>query len=72
MKKICQLDKGNLIIVTHGCTLSYVIACWMNFEPDMLGKAFFSAQPGSVSILQENNYQQNVLVLLNDRSHLSD
>lgn len=70
MKKICQLDKGNLIIVTHGCTLSYIIAWWMNFELDMLGKAFFSAQPGSVSILQQNNYQQNVLTLLNDRSHL--
>ncbi|MBX4262862.1 histidine phosphatase family protein (plasmid) [Clostridium estertheticum] len=71
MKKICDLDKGNIIIVTHGCTLSYIIAWWMNFEFDMLGKAFFSAQPGSISVLQQNNYKQNVLTLLNDRSHLS-
>jgi broad specificity phosphatase PhoE len=70
MKRICDLDKGNLIIATHGCTLSYIIAWWMNFELHMLGKAFFSAQPGSISILQENNYKQNVLSLLNDRSHL--
>lgn len=71
MKGICDLDKGNIIIVTHGCTLSYIIAWWMKFEFDMLGKAFFSAQPGSISVLQQNNYKQNVLTLLNDRSHLS-
>ncbi|MCB2343067.1 histidine phosphatase family protein [Clostridium estertheticum] len=71
MKMICDLDKGNIIIVTHGCTLSYIIAWWMNFESDMLGKAYFSAQPGSISVLQQNNYKQNVLTLLNDRSHLS-
>jgi probable phosphoglycerate mutase len=70
MKSICDLDKGKLIIVTHGCTLSYIIAWWMNFKIDMLGKAFFSAQPGSISVLQENNYKQNVLSLLNDRAHL--
>ncbi|MCB2356113.1 histidine phosphatase family protein [Clostridium estertheticum] len=71
MKMICDLDKGNIIIVTHGCTLSYIIAWWMNFESDMLGKAYFSAQPGSITVLQQNNYKQNVLTLLNDRSHLS-
>lgn len=71
MKRICDLDKGNIIIVTHGCTLSDIIAWWMNFESDMLGKAFFSAQPGSISVLQQNNYNQNVLTLLNDRAHLS-
>jgi len=70
MKRICDLDKGNLIVVTHGCTLSYIIAWWMNFELHMLGKAFFSAKPGSISVLQQNNYKQNVLLLLNDRSHL--
>lgn len=70
MKRICDLDKGNLIIVTHGCTLSYIIAWWMNFELHMLGKAFFSAKPGSISVLQQNSYKQDVLSLLNDRSHL--
>jgi probable phosphoglycerate mutase len=70
MKSIWDLDKENLIIVTHGCTLSYIIAWWMNFGFDMLGKSFFSAQPGSISILEQNNYKQNVLSLLNDRSHL--
>lgn len=71
MKRICNLDSRNLIIVTHGCTLSYIVAWWMNFEFNMLGKAVFSAQPGSISVLQQNNYNQNTLTLLNDRSHLS-
>lgn len=70
MNKICDLDSGNLIIVTHGCALSYIIAWWMNFELEMIGKAIFSAQPGSISVLQQNNYKQNALTLLNDRSHL--
>lgn len=72
MKEICDLYKGNIIVVTHGCTLSYIIAWWMKFGLDTLGKAFFSAQPGSISVLQQNNYNQNVLTLLNDRSHLSE
>lgn len=71
MEKICGLDNGNLIIVTHGCALSYMIAWWMNFEIDMLGKAFFAAQPGSISVLEQNNYNENVLSILNDRSHLT-
>jgi len=72
MEKICGLEKSNLIIVTHGCTLSYIIGWYMNFEPHMLEKAIFSAQPGSISVLQENNYKQNVLRILNDTSHLSE
>lgn len=72
MKRICGLDERNIIIVTHGCTLSYIIAWWMNFVPEMLGKAFFSAQPGSISVLEQNSYNQNALTLFNDRSHLSE
>lgn len=70
MKRIWDFEKENLIIVTHGCTLSYIIAWWMNFELHMLEKAIFTAQPGSISMLQENNYKQRVLILLNDRLHL--
>jgi len=70
MERICYLEKKDLIIVTHGGTLSYIIAWWMNFESQMLAKANFSASPGSISLLCENKYRQNSLKILNDTSHL--
>jgi len=70
MERICEIENHNLIIVTHGCTLAYIIAWWLKFEPHMLAKTYFYAQPGSLSLLQENNYQQHALSILNDRSHL--
>lgn len=71
MESICDSEKRNLIIVTHGGTLAYIIAWWMKFETQMLAKSHFFAEPGSISLLQVNNYQQNTLRVLNDMSHLS-
>ncbi|WBW96413.1 histidine phosphatase family protein [Oceanirhabdus sp. W0125-5] len=72
MERICASEEKDLIIVTHGCALSYIVAWWMKFEPEMLAKAYFSASPGSISILQENIFGQNFLRLLNDTSHLAE
>jgi broad specificity phosphatase PhoE len=72
MARICDSEKKDIIIVTHGCALGYIIAWWMNFESQMLAKVYFSAAPGSISLLQENNYQQHSLKVLNDVSHLSE
>jgi probable phosphoglycerate mutase len=72
MERICDSQKKDMIIVTHGGTLAYIIAWWMNFEPHMLAKACFSASAGSISLLQENNYEQNTLRVLNDTSHLAE
>jgi len=58
-----------VVVRTH---LAYIIAWWMNFEPHMLAKSHFFAQSGSFSVLQENNYQQNALKILNDTSHFSN
>jgi broad specificity phosphatase PhoE len=72
MERICNSEKSNLIIVTHGGTLGYIIAWWMNFQLHMLAKSYFSASVGSISLLHENSYRQNVLNVLNDTSHLSE
>ena len=53
------------------CEWTSIAAWWMKFTPEMLAKAYFSAAPGSISVLQENNYGHNMLRLLNDTSHLS-
>jgi broad specificity phosphatase PhoE len=70
MERIVASETKNLIIVTHGGTLGYIIAWWMNFQPEMLTKSYFKASVGSVSVLCKNNYNQNVLRVMNDTSHL--
>jgi broad specificity phosphatase PhoE len=69
MEEICKVSY-KIIVVTHGCALGYIVAWWMNFEPSMLVKAYFSASPGSISKLQQNSYHQNILKVFNDTSHL--
>ena len=70
MDRIYSSEINNLIIVTHGGTLGYIIVWWMNFKPEMLVKAYFAASVGSISVLSKNNYNQNVLKIMNDTSHL--
>ncbi|KTD85762.1 histidine phosphatase family protein [Paenibacillus etheri] len=72
MERIYAEESKDLIIVTHGGTLGYIIAWWMNFQPEMLRKSYFSASVGSISILNQNGFQQNALSVLNDTSHLYD
>lgn len=61
----------NLLIVTHGGTLAYITAWWLQFFEQMLASAYFSASPASITVLNRNSYGQNVLEVFNDTSHLS-
>lgn len=63
-------DTKNLLIVTHGGTLAYITAWWLQFSEQMLTKAYFSASPASISILNKNSFSQNVLEVFNDTSNL--
>jgi probable phosphoglycerate mutase len=69
MEIICT-QSNKLIIVTHGCALGYIVSWWMKYDSSMLTKSYFAASAGSISKLKINNYQQNVLQLFNDTSHL--
>lgn len=70
MERICEEDSGNIIIVTHGCFLSYAAAWYMNFSAEMIEKACFFSSPGSISLLQKKELGQNGIVYFNDTSHL--
>ncbi|WP_127583773.1 histidine phosphatase family protein [Paenibacillus koleovorans] len=72
MDKIYNSEQKNLIIVTHGGTLGYIIAWWMNFQTEMLSRAYYLASVGSISILQTNIFSQHALHKFNDTSHLSE
>lgn len=70
MNKIYQTSNKNLVIVTHGGALSYIIAWWLQLHTEQLSNTYFAGNPGSISILTENKYNQRVLKLFNDTSHL--
>lgn len=70
MERIYHSNEKNLIIVTHGCALSYIIAWWLKITPKMLKDALITASPGSISMLIGSKYNQRTLSLLNDTSHL--
>jgi len=68
---ITNSKEKDLIIITHGGTLGYIIAWWLKFEEKMLINTYFSASPASISILHnENYYRQQTLSVFNDKSHL--
>ncbi|MDW0117489.1 histidine phosphatase family protein [Sporosarcina thermotolerans] len=70
MDRIYESEKDkNLVIVTHGGTLGYILAWWMKFEPEMIVNAYFSSSVGGITVLSQNSYQQNVVNKFNDTSH---
>lgn len=71
INNLTHVSTENIIIVSHGCALAYIIAWWLQFTPEMLSNAFFCTSPGSISILSENTFKQHTLALLNDVSHFN-
>lgn len=70
MDRINESAKNkNLLIVTHGGTLGYILAWWMKFGPEMIGNAYFSSSVGGITFLSQNSFQQNVVNKFNDTSH---
>ncbi|MHA1518732.1 MAG: histidine phosphatase family protein [Promethearchaeota archaeon] len=74
MEQIFDSEDKNLILVTHGGTLAYIVAWWLKCEEDMMSKCHFIASPGSISVLQESRYYlgQHALSIFNDTSHLNE
>lgn len=71
MNQITSIEKDkHLIIVTHGGTLGYIVAWWLKFTPEMLHHAYFQSDVGSITQLSKNNFEQHVLSIFNDTSHL--
>ena len=58
------------IVVTHGSTLSWVVAAWLRIPIEACLYASFHAQDGSITILEEVPSQDRVLRALGDSAHL--
>ncbi len=60
------------IIVTHGFTLSMVIAAWMKIPIEACGFVSFPAKSGSITHLRQDDFFQSRAVIgLADASHLT-
>lgn len=63
---------GTQIIVTHGFTLSMVVAAWMNIPIDAAGFMTFPAKAGSITRLRQDEFFRNrALLSVGDTAHLS-
>ncbi|MBL1431043.1 MAG: histidine phosphatase family protein [Robiginitomaculum sp.] len=64
-------EKSEIIIVTHGYALTFVIASWIGMRIDDVGYVNFSASPGGLTHLREDDFFKNRAVqFINDVSHL--
>jgi probable phosphoglycerate mutase len=74
MKKIeSNTNTDNAIIVSHGGTVSNIVAWWLNLPLDVLSERTpFAGKPGSISVLVKNEHNNNVVLKLNDTSHLDN
>jgi 2,3-bisphosphoglycerate-dependent phosphoglycerate mutase len=60
------------VIVTHGGTVTFIVASWIRMPIESLGYVNFRAASGSITVLSEDDYFHNrQVVSLSDTSHLT-
>ncbi|MGW6694797.1 histidine phosphatase family protein [Rhodococcus sp. NPDC054953] len=69
--RIAAENSEHQIIVTHGGSASWVIAAWLRLPIAACSYASFRADPGSITVLREDDYFYNrTLHTLGDLGHL--
>lgn len=61
----------DIVIVSHGIAIGYLIMSYLNLESDSIQHSFISGSPGGISILTKSRMGQNTLNMFNSVSHLS-
>lgn len=69
-EKIMNDDCENIIIVSHGDTLSIFNAMWLGMNITMLNHCDLFGMAGGVSFLNENNDGKHIIRRLSDMSYL--
>jgi len=64
--EIMASDDENIIIVSHGETLSLFYAIWLDWEVEMLDKYRLRGRTGGVSFLKEDSEGKRIIERLND------
>lgn len=67
--QIMQSDDKNIIVVSHGDTLSIFNAMWLGMDANMLNKCDLFGRAGGVSFMQESNDGKHMIFRLSDMSY---
>ena len=71
MDEILQHQCEHQIIVTHGGSLTFVVASWIRMPIESVSYASFQARPGGITTLREDDFFHNrQVVSLDDTRHL--
>ncbi|MGV0624912.1 histidine phosphatase family protein [Mycolicibacter minnesotensis] len=71
MEEITARPTDRQVIITHGFTLTFVIAAWIQMPLASVGYANFRSQPGSITALRQDDFFHNRQVaVLAQTSHL--
>lgn len=68
--EILNGENENVIIVSHGDTLSVFNAIWLGFEVEKLNKYDLFGMSGGVTFMQENTNGKHVIRKLSDMSYM--
>lgn len=72
MDEILRRPCEHQIIVTHGGSLTFVVASWIRMPIESVGYAGFRANSGSITTLREDDFFHNRQVAsLGDTRHLA-
>jgi probable phosphoglycerate mutase len=63
-------DPAPLLLVTHGGTITNIVAWWLGLQLDQMSRVSFPVAPASLSVLRINHWNEHVLERLNDTAHL--
>jgi probable phosphoglycerate mutase len=69
---VCRPEK-NIIIVTHGYALTFVIMAWLRIPVENMDYCRFNARPGGVTLLYEDDLFENRFVMyINKQDYLQN
>jgi probable phosphoglycerate mutase len=73
LNKIVSKQDNNVIIITHGLALTYVIMAWLKVPVENMDYCRFQARPGGVTLLHEDDFFENRFVMfINKQDYLLD
>lgn len=67
--QIMTSEDENIIIVSHGDTLSLFNAIWLGMDVEMLNKCDLFGKAGGVSFMRTNEYGKHIISRLSDLSY---
>ncbi|MCK4552400.1 MAG: histidine phosphatase family protein, partial [Tenericutes bacterium] len=67
---ILSEDNEDIVIVSHGIAIGYMISVWLKISIENLRNVFIKGNAGGITILTRSDYGQRSLTQFNSMSHL--